>query len=141
MRKYSDYIAKVINKYGTKCFVCFDGYINLTLSTRVAEQNRITDQNISPDIFIDLPIAVTSNLHSFWANCSNKSRLINKLKVKLTDAGVACCKSQAGADYLIRITVLDHDPTSSTWGIGNGSVCGHNRQYARESVYSIHNIK
>ena len=48
------YVAYTINCYGVECTVCFGGYENLTMSTNVAEQNRLTQNNVSGDILLNM---------------------------------------------------------------------------------------
>ena len=36
------YVKYVLQNYGRSCTICFDGYTDLSMSTKVAEQNRRT---------------------------------------------------------------------------------------------------
>ena len=49
-----NYVNFVIGNHGTQCTVCFVGYsINQSSSTKVSEQNRRSDKNISPAVVYD----------------------------------------------------------------------------------------
>ena len=75
-----NYVAYVLNNYGPETRVCFDGYSNLPMSTKVADQcRRTTDQNVSLDILFELDMLVTSSQHIFLGNRQNKSRFSTTL--------------------------------------------------------------
>lgn len=98
----TNYVAYVLNNYGPEALACIDGYSNLPMSTKVAEQcRRTTGQNVSPDILFQLDMLVTSSQHAFLGNCQHKARFITALMKFLTTAGAAYLQSQADADFLI----------------------------------------
>lgn len=71
MLTYQDvnsYAAYVLNNYDPEALVCFDGYSNFPMSTKVVEQcRRTTGQNVSPDILFERDMLVTSSQHAcFW---------------------------------------------------------------------------
>ena len=68
------YVKHVLQKYGRNCF---DEYTDLSMSTKVAEQNHRSVKNTSADIVFDPNTPVTNNQHSVLANRTNKSRLID----------------------------------------------------------------
>ena len=68
------YVKHVLQNYGRNCF---DGYTDLSMSTKVAEQNHRCVKSTSADIVFDPNTPVTNNQHSVLANRTNKSRLID----------------------------------------------------------------
>lgn len=149
----ANYVSYVINNYGTDCTVCFDGYTNVSMSTKVAEQNRRGDPNASADVIFDETTSVTNSRQSILANRNNKARIISKVMEGLRAECVRCCQSVADADYLIanttivqadnmqRPVVLVGNDTDLLVMLINGSRTDNvYMQYARDSVYSVHSI-
>ena len=67
----------MLQNYGRNCTICFDGYTDVSMSTKVAEQNHRSVKNTSADIVFDPNTPVTNNQLSVLANRTNKSRLID----------------------------------------------------------------
>ena len=103
-----NYVNFVIANYGTQCSVCFDGYSNPSSPTKVSEQNRQSDKNISPAVVFDDSTPVINSQRYVLANLSNKARLISTIIDSLTLKGVPSCQSQGDADYLISSIALAH---------------------------------
>ena len=86
------YVKHVLQNYGRNCTICFDGHTDLSMSTKVAEQNCCSVKNTSADIVFDPNTPVTNNQHSVLANRTNKSQITEQLKERLISEGVACCQ-------------------------------------------------
>ena len=80
------YVAYVMNCYGVWCRVCFGGNENLTMSTKVTDQNERMRKNVSVAL-LNMNTPDTSNQHAVLANRSNKARMISMLMGELTTEG------------------------------------------------------
>ena len=148
-----NYVKYVINTYGRDCIVCFDGYTDVSKSTKVAEQNRRGDHNVSADVIFDGKTPVVNSQQSILANRNNKARIINKMMEGLEVEGVRCCQSVADADYLIASTtilkagsmqfpvVLVGNDTDLLVMLIHGSKTKNvYMQFGKDSAYNVHSI-
>ena len=100
------YVSYVLNTFG-KCTVCFDGYY--ATSTKFAEQNQHgLFHTVSADMIVDFEHPVTTNQRSFLANRTNKSQLIEEVKLQLSSKGVKCQQAEADADYILTSTTTSY---------------------------------
>lgn len=147
------YVSHVVNSYG-KCTVCFDGYA--TMSTKVAEQNRRSlRQTISADVVVELHRPISTDQRSFLANRTNKSRLIEEVKQKLTVKGVTCLQASADADYMLTSTTVAYAEVHDTRPvvlvgtdtdllvmlIDRVATANVYMQYSRNTVYNISDMQ
>ena len=134
--------------------LCFDGYSDVSMSTKVAEQSRrVQGHNVSQDILFKLSSQVTGNQHSILANRQNKARLIAKLMTVLTTAGIAGRQSTADADFLICTTAIEIASTTESPVVVVGTdtdllvmlvdkaLPNLYMLYARHAIYSTNSIK
>lgn len=149
-----NYVKHVLRNYGKDCTICFDGYTDLSMSTKVGEQNRRSVKNSSADIVFASNTPVTNNQYSVLANRTNKSWVIQQLKKRFISEGVACCQSPADADYLICNTALNFAESNArpvvlvgtdtdllVMLVDRATTDNIYMQYSRESVYNIQSIQ
>ena len=148
----ANYVNCVVNNYGVDCTVCFDGYTNISMSTKVAKQNRRGHPIVSADVIFDDTTPVTSSKQSILENRNNKACIIDKVIEGLRAEGITCCQSVA--DYLIANTTIEHanimqrpvilvrnDIDLLVMLIHGSHTDNVYMQYGRDFVYNIHSIK
>ena len=100
------YITYVLKHYGVGTTVVFDGYSDV-ISTKVVEQSRRAQRNMSSDIIFDDNTPTRTSQASFLSNSHNKSRLIEGLIKKMPNFGIRVKQAEADGDALIISTALD----------------------------------
>ena len=148
-----NYVRHAINNYGRDCTVCFDGYTDVSKSTKVAEQNRRADHSVSADVIFDGNTPVVNSQHSALANRNNKTLIIDKVMERLKAEGVSCSQSVADADYLIvnttilkagsmqsPVVLVGNDTDLLVMLIHGSKTKNVYMQYARDYVYNVHSI-
>ena len=99
------YTSHILNHYGVRTTVVFDGYGSST-STKQAEQRRRAEKCTSSDIIFDENMPTTTTQTAFLANSKNKQRLIEMVSEKMRMAGIRVIQAEADADTLIVSTAL-----------------------------------
>ena len=87
----NEYVAFVLLTCSNSAVVCFDGYDDISSSTKAHEQSRrVLRKNVAPDILYTGDMPVTCSKDAFLSNNKNKARLISSLIDALNDEGIAC---------------------------------------------------
>jgi len=100
------YVAHVVEKYGSNCVIVFDGYGN-GATIKDHEHARRASKSC-PDIDVTAEKTVYRNQSAFLTNSNNKVLFVALLSEGLRLAGCTVCQATDDADTLIVKTALDH---------------------------------
>ena len=100
-------MSYVERSYGKNCTVVFDGYKDIHLSTKLAEQKRRYSTIVSPEVVVNKDTIITVKQDEFMGSNSNKNQLIELLMRAFTLKGHNVKQANDDADYLITQTAID----------------------------------
>ena len=117
MKAYPMYV----HRHFTDATVVFDGYSGETSTKEAEQKRRYGGKAENQEIHFELSMNVTTTREKFLANCTNKSRLIEALKVRFVSAGISVRQTEGDADLLIVATAIDlagKQPASNIYIVG-----------------------
>lgn len=108
---FNAYVSYLTSHYGQHMTVVFDGYSELSTSTKTCERERRCFQEQSADVLFDETMIPTTKQEKFFSNFKNKARFITLLVPVLNNAGISVYQAPDDADTLVIKTAVDMSET------------------------------
>jgi len=95
---WNKYVSYVERNYGKTCSIVFDGYKNITMSTKTAEHDGTTKCN--PKVIFDESTFMTVTQQEFMQRSESEDRLMGLLITKFSQNGHIAVQADEDADVL-----------------------------------------